>query len=386
MKTIKFKTNRLNTHSRKYDSIAALHYPPDTIPLWVADMDIEVDQRIIQGLHAYIDEKVLGYNLEHESYRTSIKHFLQRRHGLEIETDWILTTYNVVSSINACLLALTKPGDKILILEPVYSPFFKSIEATGRQVVFSALKHVPWGYVMDFDDIASKCETNTIAMFIMCSPHNPVGRVWRMEELQQLLHIMHKHRILVVSDEIHMDIVFKGHRHVPLLSLDTDVIMLMSASKTFNLASAHVSQIIVKNPQLRHALAKCYHQLGLFHHVELGLRATTLAFQACDDYIDELCGVIEDHVNLIKAMMRDTKIKVIPMEGTYLVWLDVRAYGLSSQLMQERLIHEAKVWLLSGTVFGPSGEGYLRLNCATSMETLTEACIRITTWLKEMDV
>lgn len=383
MKTIQFKTDRLNTHSRKYDSITTLNYPKDTIPLWVADMDIEVDKRIIDGLHAYIDEKVLGYNLEHESYRNSIKHYLQRRHRLEIETDWILTTYNVVSSINACLLALTKPNDNILILEPVYTPFFKSVEATGRQVVFSALKQQPQGYVMDFEDIELKCQTQTIAMVILCSPHNPVGRVWREVELNRFLSLMRQYNVIVVSDEIHMDIVFQGHRHVPLLSLDSDVIMLMSASKTFNLASAHVSQIIVKDPHVRHALAKCYHQLGLFHSVELGLRATTIAFQVCDDYIDALCTVIESHVKHIESLLSDTHIKVVPMEGTYLVWLDVSAYAIKSSLMQQRLIHEAKVWLLSGSMFGPSGEGFLRLNCATSLETLTEACLRIRTWLKE---
>lgn len=383
MKHVKFKTQRLNTHSRKYDSIPLMNYPDDTIPLWVADMDIEVDERILNGLHDYLNEKVLGYNLEHESYRLSIKDYLWRRHQLNIETDWIITTPNVVSSINASLLSLTQPNDHVLILEPVYMPFFKSVEATQRRVVFSSLKPTPVGYVMDFDDIELKCHTYDIKMVILCSPHNPVGRVWTHDELQRFIKIMTRHNIIILSDEIHMDFIFKGHKHVPLMSLHDKTIMLMSASKTFNLASAHVSQIVVKDPHIRRKILSQYHQLGLFQLVEFGLRATTIAYQSCDDYIDELCNVIESHVELIKHELEDTNMIITPMEGTYLVWIDARAYQCDTTILQKRLIHEAKVWLHDGSIFGPTGQGYLRLNCATSPQLLVEACRRIKQWIKE---
>jgi cysteine-S-conjugate beta-lyase len=383
MKHIKFKTDRFNTHSRKYDSIRVNRYPQDTIPLWVADMDIEVDERILKGLHNYLDEKILGYNLETTEYTQSITEYLSRRHQCHIDPSWIVTTPNVVSSINACLYALTQPQDAILILEPVYMPFFKSVEATGRQVVFSSLIHHSSGYVMDFDDLEEKINKFNIKMVIFCSPHNPVGRVWREDELKRFVQLMNQTNIIILSDEIHMDFIFKGHKHIPLINLDENVIMLMSASKTFNLASGHVSQIIVKNPKIRKDIMSLYHQLGLFHTVELGIRATTIAYKECDDYIDELCDVIESNVNIVKECFKDTCVSIVNMEGTYLMWLDVRSCGIATPRLHQKLIRDAHVWLHDGSIFGPTGEGYLRLNCATSPDLLIEACERIKTWMKE---
>jgi cysteine-S-conjugate beta-lyase len=383
MKHIKFKTDRFNTHSRKYDSIHLNRYPKDTIPLWVADMDIEVDERILNGLHEYLDEKILGYNLETPEYTQAITNYLKRRHDCMVDSSWILTTPNVVSSINACLLALTHPNDAILILEPVYMPFFKSVEATGRQVVFSSLVHHPSGYEMNFEDIEHKIQEFNVKMVIFCSPHNPVGRVWREDELKRFVEIMNQNNVIIICDEIHMDFIFKGHKHIPMINFDEHVIMLMSASKTFNLASAHVSQIIAKSSSVRKKIMNLYHQLGLFHSVELGIRATTIAYQECDDYIDELCDVIETNVNLVKQCFENSCVSVVKMEGTYLMWLDVRACGIATPRLHRGLIKEAHVWLHDGSIFGPTGEGYLRLNCATSPHLLLEACERIKTWIKE---
>ncbi len=383
MKHVRFKTSRHHTHSRKYDSIFLNQYPLDTIPLWVADMDIEVDERILQGLHSYLNEKILGYNLEDPTYAQSIVDYLRRRHHCDIKPNWIMTTPNVVSSINACLLALTEPDDAVLVIEPVYMPFFKSVESTQRKVIFSSLKLLPSGYVMDFEDMESKIVEHKIKMVLFCSPHNPVGRVWRFEELEQFLSLMKKHNVIVVSDEIHMDFIFEGHKHIPLIGLDDSVIMLMSASKTFNLASAHVSQLIVKDGRTRKKLMSLYHQLGLFHHHELGLRATTIAYSQCDDFIDELCEVIESNVQLVESLLKDSPFTVIPMEGTYLMWIDITKLNLTSCQCQKRLIKEAKVWLHDGSIFGPTGEGYLRMNVATSPEQLIEACQRLLLWVKE---
>jgi cystathionine beta-lyase len=383
MKHVKFKTDRYNTHSRKYDSVLVNRYPHDTIPLWVADMDIEVDERILKGLHAYLDEKILGYNLETSEYSQAITKYLKRRHDCQIDPSWIITTPNVVSSINACLHSLTKPNDAILILEPVYMPFFKSVEATGRQVVFSSLVHEATGYVMDFHDMEEKIKNFNIKMVIFCSPHNPVGRVWREDELRRFLNLMQRYNVIIISDEIHMDFIFKGHKHIPLINFDENVIMLMSASKTFNLASGHVSQIIAKDPKIRKDIMLLYHQLGLFHSVELGIRATTIAYNECDDYIDELCEVIESNVYIVKESFKDSCVSVVKMDGTYLLWLDVRSCGITTSRLHQRLIKDARVWLHDGSIFGPTGEGYLRLNCATSPQQLIEACHRIKTWIKE---
>lgn len=383
MKHVRFKTSRHHTHSRKYDSIFLSQYPSDTIPLWVADMDIEVDARILEGLHRYLDEKILGYNLIDSTYSQSIVDYLHRRHQCDIMQHWIMTTPNVVSSMNACILTLTQPNDAVLIIEPIYTPFFKSVESTQRKVIFSSLRRSSCGYVMDFEDMESKITKHKIKMVLFCSPHNPVGRVWRIDELEQFLILMKKHDVKVVSDEIHMDFILKGHKHIPLIRLDDSIIMLMSASKTFNLASAHVSQIIVKDDKIRKKLMKLYHQLGLFHHLELGLRATIIAYSKCDDYIDELCEVIESNVKLVDALLKDSPFKVLPIEGTYLMWIDITKLNLTSCHCQKRLIHEARVWLNDGSTFGPTGEGYVRLNVATSPEQLNEACQRLLLWVKE---
>jgi bifunctional pyridoxal-dependent enzyme with beta-cystathionase and maltose regulon repressor activities len=190
-------------------------------------------------------------------------------------------------------------------------PFFKSVEATGRQVVFSSLVHHPSGYEMNFEDIEHKIQEFNVKMVIFCSPHNPVGRVWRENELTRFVEIMNQNNVMIISDEIHMDFIFKGHKHIPLINFDEHVIMLMSASKTFNLASAHVSQIIVKSSSIRKKIMNLYHQLGLFHSVELGIRATTIAYQECDDYIDELCdevAFIANGVIVAKDSPRQLKI------------------------------------------------------------------------------
>lgn len=382
MKHIRFKTNRFNTHSRKYDSIVTQNYPADTLPMWVADMDIEVDKRILKGLHDYLDEKILGYALETNEYTQSIQHYLKRRHDLDVECSWIVTTPNVVSSINACLLALTQPNESVLVLEPVYMPFFKSVEAVGRKVVFSSLVPSTQGYSMNLGDIEIKVKEHDVKMVLFCSPHNPVGRVWREDEIHAFMQLMNRYNVIVVSDEIHMDFMFKGHHHLPLMKFDPNVIMLMSASKTFNLASAHVSQMIVQDRMIRKKIKTLYSQLGLFHHHELGIRATTIAYSQCDDYIDELCEVIEGNVNLVKETLKDTPIGVTLIEGTYLLWLNVSCVGLPTAIIQKRLIHEASLWLHDGSIFGPSGEGYLRMNVATSPQVCLEACHRLVKWLK----
>jgi len=382
MKHIRFKTNRFNTHSRKYDSIKSQQYPSDTLPMWVADMDIEVDERILQGLHDYLDEKILGYALETQEYTQSIQHYLKRRHDLEVECSWVVTTPNVVSSINACILALTQPKESVLVLEPVYMPFFKSVEAVGRQVVFSSLVDTPAGYMMDLADIEAKVKAHDVKMVLFCSPHNPVGRVWREDEVRPFLELMNRYHVIVVSDEIHMDFMFKGHHHLPLMKFDPHVIMLMSASKTFNLASTHVSQMIVQDRVIRKKIKSLYSQLGLFHHHEFGIRATTIAYSHCDDYIDELCEVIESNVTLVKEALKDSPVQVTPIEGTYLVWLNVKCVGLPTAIIQKRLIQEASLWLHDGSIFGPTGEGYLRMNVATSPQVCLEACHRLKSWLK----
>ncbi|MCD8574248.1 MAG: aminotransferase class I/II-fold pyridoxal phosphate-dependent enzyme [Erysipelotrichaceae bacterium] len=301
---------------------------------------------------------------------------------MEVECSWIVTTPNVVSSINACLLALTQPNESVLVLEPVYMPFFKSVEAIGRKVVFSSLVPSTYGYMMNLDDIEAKVKKHDVKMVLFCSPHNPVGRVWREEEIRPFLEIMNRYNVIVVSDEIHMDFMFKGQHHLPLMKYDPNVIMLMSASKTFNLASAHVSQMIVQNRVIRKKIKTLYSQLGLFHHHEFGIRATTIAYSQCDDYIDELCEVIESNVNLVKETLKDTPVGVTLIEGTYLVWLNVSCVGLPTSIIQKRLIHEASLWLHDGSIFGPTVEGYLRMNVATSPQVCLEACHRLIKWLK----
>ena len=373
------KINRKNTNSIKWDGHEKFKVHPDAIPLWVADMDFKTLPEITHALNKQVDFGVYGYAFEPESYFESIIGWMKRRHHWDIQRDWIFTTPGVVSGVNACILAFTKENDSILIQEPVYHPFKNSIIYNKRIPVNNELVRKDTHYSIDLIDFEHKIIENNVKMFILCSPHNPVGRVWLKEELIQLADICYKHNVIVVSDEIHMDFVYKGHEHHVLVNLKPEyqdfVITLVAPSKSFNLAAFKVSQLITPNLSFKKRIEHEYERLGFHGHNTFGLLACEVAYRSGDKFMDDVLEYIYQNIQFIKTYIKEniSVIKVMDIEGTYLLWLDMSALQLKQKELIEFLDQKAHLWFNDGSLFGESGNGFVRMNCATQRDVIKQA-------------
>lgn len=373
------KINRKNTNSIKWDGHEKFKVHPDAIPLWVADMDFKTLPEITRALNKQVDFGVYGYAFEPESYFESIIGWMKRRHHWDIQKDWILTTPGVVSGVNACILAFTKENDSILIQEPVYHPFKNSIIYNKRIPVNNELVRKDTHYSIDLIDFEHKIIENNVKMFILCSPHNPVGRVWLKEELIQMADICYKHNVIVVSDEIHMDFVYKGHEHHVLVNLKPEyqdfVITLVAPSKSFNLAAFKVSQLITPNLSFKKRIEHEYERLGFHGHNTFGLLACEVAYRSGDQFMDDVLEYIYQNIQFIKEYIKEniSVIKVMDIEGTYLLWLDMSALQLKQKELIEFLDQKAHLWFNDGSLFGESGNGFVRMNCATQRDVIKQA-------------
>lgn len=373
------KINRKNTNSIKWDGHEKFKVHPDAIPLWVADMDFKTLPEITRALNKQVDFGVYGYAFEPESYFESIIGWMKRRHHWDIQKDWILTTPGVVSGVNACILAFTKENDSILIQEPVYHPFKNSIIYNKRIPVNNELVRKDTHYSIDLIDFEHKIIENNVKMFILCSPHNPVGRVWLKEELIQMADICYKHNVIVVSDEIHMDFVYKGHEHHVLVNLKPEyqdfVITLVAPSKSFNLAAFKVSQLITPNLSFKKRIEHEYERLGFHGHNTFGLLACEVAYRSGDKFMDDVLEYIYENIQFIKEYIKEniSVIKVMDIEGTYLLWLDMSALQLKQKELIEFLDQKAHLWFNDGSLFGESGNGFVRMNCATQRDVIKQA-------------
>ncbi len=373
------KINRKNTNSIKWDGHEKFNIHPDSIPLWVADMDFKTLPEITQELNKQVEFGVYGYAFEPDSYYDSVIGWMKRRHQWNIQKEWILTTPGVVSGVNACILAFTKENDSILIQEPVYHPFKNSIKYNKRIPIVNELVRSNTHYSIDFTDFENKIVENNVKLFILCSPHNPVGRVWLKEELIRMADICHKHNVIIVSDEIHMDFVFKGHEHHVLVNLKPEyqefVITLVAPSKSFNLAAFKVSQLITANLDYKKRIEHEYERLGFHGHNTFGLLACEVAYRSGDQFMDDVVEYIYQNILFIKDYISKhiSQIKVMDIEGTYLLWLDMSALQLEQSELMEFLNQKAHLWFNDGSIFGASGKGYVRMNCATQREILKQA-------------
>jgi cystathionine beta-lyase len=376
--------NRKNSNSIKWDLGVKQGFDDDVIPLWVADTDFETDDAVIDALKEKVEHKLFGYHLSNDDYKDAVAFWCLSRHDTIIDSQTILSTPGVVSAIAASILALTKPQDAILIFEPVYHPFRKMIQINQRDVVVSELvcdQHNH--YSIDFDDAEQKIVQHHVKMMIFCSPHNPVGRVWTPQELHQIARISQKHNVILISDEIHMDFVFKPNKHQMLIGLDDAykqfVITLISASKTFNLADTKTSQAIIYNDDFYKRIAFEFEKVGIMSTSGWGQIAQQAAYTHGARYVDQMNQHIETNKQLVIDLLQKhkSKIKVTDNEGLYLLWLDFRAYEKNHQDMMNLLLHDAKVWLHNGSVFGNSGQGFFRMNIATSTELVRKATLQI---------
>ena len=371
--------DRKNTFAIKLDLAAARNKPADAIPLWVADMDFSTAPCVKQALVEQAERGIFGYSRPDARYYDALKTWFLTRHNFELQDDWIVNTPGVVFAIAAAIRAFTKEGDGVLIQKPVYYPFFNTINSLGRRVVNSPLAYKDGRYEIDFEGFEKKVKEEKPKIFLLCSPHNPGGRVWSREELSRLSEICLSNNVIVVSDEIHMDFARPGIEHVPFATLNEqfaqNCVACTSASKTFNLAGLQVANIVIPNKDLRRAFRDEVISSGYSQPNTLGMVATQAAYEHGGSWLDQLKDYLEGNWQLLGEMLEDRtpELQLIEAESTYLAWIDCRALGLDAWQLERFIEDEAKLWLDCGHIFGAGGDGFIRINIATQRSYLERA-------------
>lgn len=374
--------DRLGTNSVKWDARERIFGSGDVLPLWVADMDLPCPPEVVQAIEARAKHPIYGYPGDNGALFEAAKGWVARRFGAEVDTDWMVAIPGVVPGIQVAINAFTKPGDKVIIQPPVYPPFFSTSEELGRRIVENPLKRVDGKYVMDFDDLRKKIDQRT-KLFVLCSPHNPIGQVWSREDLLQLGEICAEKGIMIIADEIHSDLVYEKGAHTPFYTLSEQLanqsVTFISGSKTFNLAGLFTSIAIIKNRKLRNEFRVTANKMGLNHINLFGIVASTAAYNHGDQWLDELLDYLHENAVMIRHFLseRIPEIKMTIPEATYLAWLDFRELGLYGQELRNFLIREAKVGLNDGFQFGKQGDGFCRMNFGCPRSVLKEALQRI---------
>ena len=375
--------DRRNTRCLKYDFAKRRGMPEDVLPLWVADMDFETSSYIEDALVERAREGIFGYSEVQTPYYEIVRDWMVRHHDWKPQERWLVKTPGVVFALAMAVKAYTEPGDAVLIQLPVYYPFSEVINDNGRRAVSNNLYLGDDNkYHIDYEDFEQKIIQEKIKLFILCSPHNPVGRVWTKEELIKLGDICVKHGVVVVSDEIHQDFVFHG-RHIVFASLKKEFedisITCTSPSKTFNLASMMMANIFIPNRELRHKFRKQLDAAGTSQLGVMGLVACETAYGYGEEWYRHVTAYIKDNIEYVRLYTEQnlTGVKMIDTEGTYLVWLDFRGTGLSVEEIERRVVYEAKLWLDSGSIFGEAGRGFQRINVACPRCVLNEALDRL---------
>lgn len=391
------RLNRTGTGSAKWDDMyrKAPELGFGIVPLSVADMEFKNPPQIKQAITDWLEDAVLGYTDPTGEFLDACVSWQRRRHGWQAESHWIVPTAGVVPALFNAVRTLTKPGDGVIVQPPVYYPFFKSIADQGRKIVRNPLVRTtlddgtPY-YRMDFEDLEAKAQDPANTMLILCSPHNPVGRVWSAAELRQLLDICVKNDVLVVADEIHDDLIMPGHEHTAIMSVadvgEYDHVLVATApSKTFNIAGCQASAIFIPNDDVRDRFRK---GLDLVPATELNCfayPATIAAYTKCDDWLDELIQVVSANFDFLRGFMGAylPELVVYPMEGTYLAWVDFNAWGLTAKELQSFMEKDALLFLDEGYVFGEEGAGFERFNLACPRDVLEESLERLVHAAKE---
>lgn len=374
---------RKNTKCIKYDFAVKRGKSENVLPLWVADMDFKVSSYITDALEGMVSHGIFGYSESEESYFKALKGWMKRHHNWDIQEKWLVKTPGVVFALATAVRAFTKEGEGVLIQQPVYYPFAEIIVKNNRKLVDNTLVLTEKGsYAIDYEDFERKIVEENVKLFILCNPHNPVGRVWTKEELIRLGDICLKHNVLVISDEIHSDFIFSGeHRIFANLKREyADISMICTApSKTFNIAGLQISNIFLPNEALARRFRKELDATGYSQLSLPALIACEAAYQHGDEWLNAVLAYIKKNAQYVQNYLEKylPKVKMINQEGTYLVWLDFREYKLSDKELDKRIVEQAGLWLDSGAMFGKSGEGFQRINIACPRATLKEALERL---------
>ena len=369
---------RRGTASLKWDGLLERYGDADLLPLWVADMDFKTPPEVIRELVERVQHGIFGYTIRPDSYFDAIQQWFMTRHGWKVERDWIDHAPGVVPALGLIVETFTEPGDKVIIQPPVYHPFFSVVESQGRELVQNPLLYRDGTYEMDFDDLAAKAESGA-KILILCSPHNPVGRVWSREELMRLGDICLSHDILVVSDEIHGDLIYPGHRQIPFASISTEFanrsITCTAPSKTFNLAGLQTCSIIVPNDKTRETFHNALVARMMGGANTLGMVALEAAYRHGGPWLDELMVYLSENLAFLETSIqsRMPRLRVIQPEGTYMVWIDFRGLGIETKTLEEFVVKRARLALNAGSMFGVEGEGFMRMNIACPRSTLEQA-------------
>ncbi|MBN2546766.1 MAG: pyridoxal phosphate-dependent aminotransferase [Spirochaetes bacterium] len=373
--------NRKNTNSLKWDGLKSIFGTDDILPLWVADMDIKTCQPLLKKIKKITKTGIFGYNLKPESLDSAIVNWHQKRHGIKIIEDEIIYTHGVVPALYMAIQAFTNPDDKIIIQPPVYFPFFTAINANKRKLIFNQLLEEDNYYKIDFIDLEKKAKR--AKMLILCSPHNPVGRVWKYEELEKIIHICLKNKILILSDEIHSDIVYKPNRHIPTAEINKDAkditITFNAISKTFNTAGLMSSYVICKNMKYNNIFKDYLKKINLNSINMFGSQAIETCYNHGEKWLEGLLKHLWKNYHYLVDFINDKIPQIIPskLEATYLVWLNFKNLKLNDEDLKNFIIKDAKLGLNDGIIFGPGGSGYQRINIACPLSVLKEALIRL---------
>jgi len=379
--------DRSNTNCEKYDSRESIFGNADVIPLWVADTDFKTPDFIVNAVKEKAEHEVYGYPVKPDSFYLAIQAWLKRRHNWEVELSSITYSPNVVIALSSLIMSLTKPGDKVIVQPPVYFPFFHVVEGNDREMVENPLKEVDGRYQFDLDDLKSKIDKNT-KMILLCNPHNPGGMVWSKDELIEIGNICIENDIIVVSDEIHADLVYSGNKHTPFASISEEFskqcVTTMSASKTFNIAGLSSSFLVTENKKYLNAFLRLMRATHISSGNFFGLVATEAALTHGDEWLSQLLVYLEGNLKLIESYIEEhlPKVKVMKPEGTYLVWIDVSGLSIKPKKAFEELV-KAGVGLSPGTLFGKGGDKYVRLNMGCPRSVLQKGLELMKLALKE---
>ena len=376
--------DRSGTNSMKWDPgvLEDMFGNPELLPLWVADMDFEVSPAVKEAVVKVAEHGIYGYSGT-DKHMIAFKNWLDRRFDTKIKTEWLINTPGIVTALNIAVQTYTKPGDNVIIQRPVYYPFTDAVEKNGRHVSNNELKEVDGNYEIDFEDFEERAKDPNTTMFILCSPHNPVSRVWSKEELARLMDICVENDVLVVSDEIHNDLVMPGYEHTVTLGIDEkyqkNLISCMAPSKSFNLAGMQLSYIIIADENMRHQFNRSLEQLGLGMMSPFALEAATAAYDESEEWLDDLVEYLHGNYNYLKGYFAKElpHLKVRDLEATYLVWVDFRELGLDFEEIADTMANKAGVALDGGDWFGTAGEGFMRFNIACPRELLEQAAEQI---------
>jgi len=355
----------------------------DLLPLWVADMDFECPKPVVDAVKKEADSGVYGYNWHlTPRYLDAVTHWMDRRHQWKVDSKWIVYSPGIVPAINMLIQTFSNIGDKIIVQPPVYYPFFSAVTDNGRQLLLNQLHYENQKYSIDFDDFEEKAKDPLTKIFILCSPHNPVGRVWKKEELKKLGEICLENDILLVSDEIHHDLILPGSKHTLFSTISEEFeqnsIICTAPSKTFNLAGLQVSNIIIPNEKIRESFVRTIvNKNGISIPNSFGIVAMIAAYNEGEEWLDHVLGYINSNFHYLRDFTKNELpyAKYIEPEGTYLAWLDFNPLGLNPEKLNEQLLHKAKVVLDNGPIFGAGGDGFQRVNVACP-KSILERCIR----------